>query len=620
LNLTKQNLEEALGKGLSEHEYTDITTYLRGKRIPLTVKNAVELLQSLRFAVDTNAIDDNFYKWATAYFLIEGAPFNLEKTGWHFWEEIYRRGEEPKVAMRKASQIGASFYAFARALYHTCVYPDKYFRKNNLEVGSANASGNVLYVFPTDTDMRDLVVSKFDPIAEESPYIKKKMSSDGGEGSKNDVDNISTKKINSNFLYFRGSQNKRRLKSITGGLIILDEYAEIAEGVDTLVKRRMNAQALKTMLYLSNPEAPELDIDAEFLAGTMDYYFVQCEHCKKESTPNFFTHHNKHILENQDSVREINPQFEMTEKVENLLSGGSRWVCPHCFHDFKPSAKGQWKSEAPDAPHRSYHIPLILSPVCNAKEEWALWEKAKKDEFEKENFYKHNLGLPYVNTANALSYSDLIRCKKNYQSRKASEVPTTMGVDWGMYDHYYTISENLGDGRSRLVACGKVQADDEVEELVRLFKVSDFACDLYGKSGGGMETVKKFLDRIRKRGVNAVGCTHANLKSSYINQNQEVGVVNYDKSKCLDRLYNRIRAQMIEFPQDINKDFLEHHCTFVRENKSDKDGGSGFIYVSKTGKKVPDHYQSAHYFNTVAMDISDIRATQSADAFVFFLN
>ncbi|MGL4556447.1 MAG: phage terminase large subunit family protein, partial [Afipia sp.] len=98
---------------------------------------------------------------------------------------------------------------------------------------------DVLYLMPTDGDMREFSQLRFEPAVQASPHLSQLLSTRGKVHGRNarQIDNVHIKTIGTNNLVLRGAtvQNKgdkqkaNRLKSVPADLVILDEYDEMKE-------------------------------------------------------------------------------------------------------------------------------------------------------------------------------------------------------------------------------------------------------------------------------------------------------------------------------------------------------------------------------------------------------
>src|SRR6266852_5493827 len=108
---------------------------------------------------------------------IDARPFSFE--GHAYLRDIY---DDPAqhVVLSKAAQIGGTTWAILRSI-HAC--------KNGL---------NVIYYFPTKTDVLDFSKSRVTPLLAQNPFLARLMK---------DTDTAGLKRIGEAYLYLRGMQS-----------------------------------------------------------------------------------------------------------------------------------------------------------------------------------------------------------------------------------------------------------------------------------------------------------------------------------------------------------------------------------------------------------------------------
>jgi phage terminase large subunit GpA-like protein len=78
---------------------------------------------------------------------------------------------------------------------------------------------NVIYFFPTRTDVLDFSRSRVTPLLDENPFLQRLMT---------DTDTVGLKRIGNAHLYMRGMQSTVGMKSVPADLVIFDELDEAA--------------------------------------------------------------------------------------------------------------------------------------------------------------------------------------------------------------------------------------------------------------------------------------------------------------------------------------------------------------------------------------------------------
>jgi phage terminase large subunit GpA-like protein len=144
----------------------------------------------------TLSTTDPLAQWASSRIRLEGRPFSFQ--GHEYLRVIYD-DTAPRVVLSKAAQIGGTTFALLRSV-HACL--------NNL---------NVIYFFPTRTDVLEFSKSRVRSLIADNPFLSKKMT---------DTDMAGLKKIGEAYIYFRGMQSTVGMKSVPADMIVFDELDE----------------------------------------------------------------------------------------------------------------------------------------------------------------------------------------------------------------------------------------------------------------------------------------------------------------------------------------------------------------------------------------------------------
>src|SRR5207247_1678790 len=115
----------------------------------------------------TRSLTDPLAAWALKRIRLEGRPFSFK--GHEYLRAIYD-DQSPHVVVSKAAQVGGSTYAILRSL-HAC------------------ATGlNVIYFFPTRTDVLDFSRSRVTPLLVDNPFLSRMMTDTDTTGLKRIAD------------------------------------------------------------------------------------------------------------------------------------------------------------------------------------------------------------------------------------------------------------------------------------------------------------------------------------------------------------------------------------------------------------------------------------------------
>ncbi|MCK4414416.1 MAG: phage terminase large subunit family protein [Candidatus Eisenbacteria sp.] len=186
---------------------------------------------------------------------LEGRPFRFE--GHEYLRAIYD-DVSPHVVLSKAAQIGGTVWAILRSL-HACL------------------SGlNVLYYFPTRTDVIDFSKSRVTPLLNDNPFLSKLMT---------DTDTAGLKRIGDAHLYLRGMLSSVGLKSVPGDLLVFDELDEAPPAAKAMAKERLAHSDYRRMIELSNPSLPDYGIDEQYEKSDQRHWTIRCPACGQWTAP-----------------------------------------------------------------------------------------------------------------------------------------------------------------------------------------------------------------------------------------------------------------------------------------------------------------------------------------------
>jgi len=197
----------------------------------------------------TRSQSDPLAAWATRSIRLDGRPFRFE--GHEYLRAIYD-DTSAHVVLSKAAQIGGTTWGIVRSI-HAC-----------------RAGLNVMYFFPTKTDVIEFSKSRVSPLLAENPFLAKGMS---------DTDTAGLKKIGDAYLYLRGMQSTVGMKSVPADMLVFDELDEATPDARTLARERIAHSDYKRLIELSNPSLPGYGIDEQYERSDQRHWTLKCPSC-----------------------------------------------------------------------------------------------------------------------------------------------------------------------------------------------------------------------------------------------------------------------------------------------------------------------------------------------------
>lgn len=300
------------------------------------------------------------------------------------------------LAIQKASQLGISTYAIARAIYEC--------RRKRCDV---------MYVLSSWPVVKKFVLSKVDQIL-------------AAMGIQPKPDSVETKGIFGSMIHFTGGQKVTQAISITADFLILDEFSFLDPTTRDTFEDRLLASEEAMILELSIPSGTESGIEAVVANTKMYVWHVRCRSCNR--------------------IVPLDPREY--ERIVTLDDEGKHWCfrCPSCGKLLDPEDKDAIKVR-----QEGFYMPMnpsaerdgfLISTLYDC-ERTAEWFKNLEQRREASRFYPGVIGVPYI-IAMKIEFSDLLSLvlpENEWQSNRGS--PVVAGIDYGKLFHivYVTCDE-----------------------------------------------------------------------------------------------------------------------------------------------------------------------------------
>lgn len=294
----------------------------------------------------TRSFSDPLAQWAVRNIRLDGRPFRFE--GHEYLRAIY---DDPAqhIVISKAAQVGGTTYAILRSL-HACL--------NGL---------NVIYFFPTRTDVLEFSKSRITPLLQDNPFLQEQLT---------DTDTAGLKRIGEAYLYLRGMQSTVGMKSVPADMIVFDELDEATPDAKALALERISHSDYKRVIELSNPSLPDYGIDEQYQNSDQRHWSVKCPSCGKWTTPE------------KEFPTKLNQEQQL---IVPDGAGGHALVCPDCKSPLDMEA-GEWVSDFPEREIHGYRISQLFSPKIDAGEILKEYRTTRYAD----RFFNLKIGIPWA--------------------------------------------------------------------------------------------------------------------------------------------------------------------------------------------------------------------------------
>lgn len=428
------------------------------------------------------------------------------------------------LVIKKCAQIGGSVSFNLKALFAMIKY-----------------RWNILYTFPTDSDVNEFVSSKTNKILSANPQVFAGMN----------TDNIERKELNERFIYFKGTVSKTAAIMTTADLLIHDEASRSDQSVLETMKSRLKGAdvtkgSIKGRWLFSNPTTEKDAIDIAWNQSDKKEWTITCEHCQAEQ-----------VLKWPDNIN-IEEKHYQCQICKKKIDDNTRRM-------------GKWVAQRPGAKTSGYHISLLMACWIQAE------EIIKDSEGDQEYFYNFVLGEPYSPGDIRVSRSTIL---DNWTPKSLDTGKYYLGVDVGNIKHFA-----LGSDKG-LIQVGRFSKWSDLDDMMKKYKptlVIDAMPD---------NTMSKYYVE-----------TYHNSNMSFFQENKNnpktivwwgegnrQGIVYSNRNRVLDQMIDEILNAKILFGLASDseiKNYLKHWETLRRIKKVDNRGIESYEWDSTTGE---DHY------------------------------
>jgi hypothetical protein len=452
-----------------------------------------------------------------------------------FLKDIYSDFSQIQVA-RKCSQIGFTVMKALKTMWAA--------RYMNL---------NIIYTFPTFSDVTKMIPSKINPLIEQNPIL--------GFWTK-DKDSIFQKKIGKAFIHYRGTKGHTISKKddeataagvgimISSDLNVHDECDRSDQLIMEQYESRLAASNFQGRWYFSNPTTPGTISQKIFEKSDQKHWFVKCEHCG--------------AWQYMDYWKNVQGYQFICQKCKGIISDRTR-------------GDGMWVKRYRNRDISGYWINHMMCPWISAKEIQETYETKSK-----QYFYNFVMGLPYIGSEVCVNRDVILKnidlTAVNYKKHNI------LGCDSGLKKHWV-----LGNEQG-IFRIGVAKDWAEIEDLIKTYDTEIVVVDALPDLTEPRKLREKYLGKVwlnyYKKDVR---------KADFINWDEKTFTVYCDRSKIIQQVISEMVDRKIRFympPEDL-KMYIAHWESMYKATEQDSLGIDRDVWDS-TGE---DHFVHAtNYF------------------------
>jgi len=429
-----------------------------------------------------------------------------------FWLDILADWN-PSIVIKGAAQIGKSVNFTLKVLY-----------------AMRNLGISFIYSFPTDSDVREFVASKVNPLIRENRHVFGEM----------DSDNIERKEFGGRFVHFKGTISKTAGISTTADCVIHDEASRSDRMTMETMRSRTKSSTYRGRWIFSNPTTDGDEVEEEWKKSDQKEWHVKCPSCGTEQ-----------MMTWPDSV-------DLERRI---------YVCTSCRAEMLDEArrKGRWVAGNPGSTTSGYHLSHLICPWINAGQ--VIDDSERGEEY----FNNFVLGEPYTPSVLAITRNLILDA---WTPHSLVTGKYFMGVDVGSIKHYVLGSEK------GVIKIGRFGDWADLDELVKAYDPIT-VIDAMPEN----EISRAYVSQNPKFSMCYLGRDKESNEIAKFGKGTERGVIKADRNRLIDYVVSRLQQGELQFhvPADSMFRLLLKHCETMRKVKEiDAKGNERFCFVAGT--------------------------------------
>jgi hypothetical protein len=452
------------------------------------------------------------------------------------------------VVLSKAAQIGGTTWAILRSI-HACL-----------------TGLNVIYFFPTRTDVIEFSKSRVGPLLADNPFLSRLMT---------DTDTAGLKRIGDAHLYLRGMQSTVGMKSVPADMIVFDELDETSPAAKAMARERLAHSDYKRVIELSNPSLPDYGIDEQYQKSDQRHWTLKCPGCGRWTT--------------------LDKEFprKLGQEVKIILprSDGSFYrACPECSSELDLAA-GEWVADFPDRPIHGYRISQLFSPKVDPGEILTEYRTTRFPD----RFYNLKIGIPWADLERRLDVASVLSlCSDAPVLESSPQGHCTMGVDTGRDLHVVILQDDGSEepDKRHLVHLAVCRDFLELDRFMDRFHIDECVIDGLPETHATREFAHRYAGSV------AMNFFVEHQRGS-AHWNYEALTVQVNRTEALDASRAAVREGKVVLPRrlPIVEEFAKHMASDAKVLDEDEETGAKKYRYVRTGE---NHFSMAFTYAWLA--------------------
>jgi hypothetical protein len=494
-------------------------------------------------APGTRSASDPLAEWAVARIRLEGRPFRFE--GHEYLRAIYD-DTSPHVILAKSAQIGGTTWAILRSI-HACL-----------------TGLNVIYFFPTRTDVIEFSKSRVAPLLAENPFLSRLMT---------DTDTAGLKRIGDAHLYLRGMQSTVGMKSVPADMLVFDELDETPPAAKAMARERLAHSDYKRVIELSNPSLPDYGIDEQYRKSDERHWTLKCPGCGRWTALD----------------KEFPRKLGQDVRIIRPRSDGSFYrACPKCSGELD-LARGEWVADLPDRPIHGYRISQLFSPKVDPGEILTEYRTTRFPD----RFYNLKIGIPWADLERRLDIMSVLSlCSDAVLMESSVGGYCTMGVDTGRDLHVVILRDEGWHQKRHLIHLAVCRDFLDLDVFMNRFNISRCVVDGLPETHATREFAKRYPGRVFMNFFNE-------YQRGSAKWDRQAMTVQVNRTEVLDASRTAVREQRVVLPRrlPIVEEFARHMASDAKILDEDEETGIKKYRYIRTGA---NHFSMAFTYAWLA--------------------